>query len=71
MIIGPASAMILALGCITVFGPIVMSPFKILSSHTKAPADIFRLHKELTFMSSFECKLIEIYSRRNLKQSTV
>lgn len=43
IIIGPASAMILALGWIIVFDPIVISPFKILSSHTKAPTAIFTL----------------------------
>lgn len=46
IMIGPASAMILALGWIIVFGPIVMSPFNILSSHTKAPTAIFTLQKD-------------------------
>lgn len=45
IIIGPASARIHALGWMTVFAPIVMSPFRILSSHTTAPGPIFKLYK--------------------------
>ena len=43
IIIGPASAKIIALGCTTVLGPIVISPFSMLSSHTIAPTAIFSL----------------------------
>ena len=43
IIIGPASAKIIAFGCTTVPGPIVISPLSTLSSHTTAPTAILML----------------------------
>ena len=43
IIIGPASAMIEALGCITVMLPMVISPFNSHSLHTIAPEAILML----------------------------
>lgn len=43
IMIGPPSAMIVALGWITVPPAIVISPFRIQSSHTVAPGIIFTL----------------------------
>lgn len=38
----------------TVLGPIVMSPLRILSSQTTAPAAIFKLSENLMFLVSEE-----------------
>lgn len=47
IIIGPASARIIALGWMTHFGPIEMSPLSILSSQTTALLAIFILKNQL------------------------
>lgn len=53
IIIGPASAMIVALGCTIVPAPIVISPLSLDSSQTRAPTRIFMLQfrKTLTGQS--------------------
>ncbi len=50
MMMGPDSAIIFALGWITVFVPIVISPFNSHSLQTMAPGAIFILYLELILL---------------------
>lgn len=58
---GPDSATILALGCMTVLAPMLMSPFNSHSLQTMAPEAILMFDLELLIFNNFQIYKLYIF----------